>query len=155
MVHALKDRRPCHHAIQRATGDFFWATVQVHNDLHQHVGGGRRLAVVTQMSTSNWYLFCWRLYPSAHFICMAQFHIEAVVVGCRNEGCGGALVWCDPVDVIPPVGHPYTLLVFVMWCNYYILFALLCNRDSTRWRYLPPITGNCSDSSSRCQTVIS
>ena len=39
-------------ATEYRPGDY----LTVHNDLHQHAGGGRRLAVVTQMSTPDWYV---------------------------------------------------------------------------------------------------
>ena len=64
---------------------------RVHNDLHQHAGGGRRLAVVSQMSSADW-----------------------------TAGCGGALVWCDPVEVIEPGFNSLTLFATDHWSWHFV-----------------------------------
>ena len=81
------DLEPILAATEYRVGDY----LTVHNDLHQHAGGGRRLAVVAQLSSTDW-----------------------------NEGCGGAFVWCDPVDVIQPGFNSLTLFATDHWSWHFV-----------------------------------
>lgn len=95
------DLEPILAATEYRVGDY----LTVHNDLHQHAGGGRRLAVVAQLSSTHW-----------------------------NEGCGGALVWCDPVDVIQPEFNSLTLFATDHWS----------------WHFVEPVWEQSSEDGSDC-----
>ena len=74
-------------ATEYRQGDY----LTVHNDLLQHAAGGRRLAVVAQMSSAEW-----------------------------DARCGGALVWCDPFDTIPPAYNALTIFATDHWSWHFV-----------------------------------